>query len=594
MATPTKFRLEILVNSTTASTQFEPAITALANGRFVVCWTDISATGGDTSNYAVRAQVFGADGTVIGGEFLVNTATGGSQSEPAITALADGRFVVTWTDYSQTNGDAVGTAVQAQVFNSDGSAFGAQFRVNTTIVGNQDLSAITALSDGRFVVTWQDSAQTGGDTTGYAIRAQIFDANGAASGAEFRVNTTTVGNQMQPTITGLSNGRFVVTWQDNSATGADTSNFAIRAQIYNANGTTFGAEFLVNTTTTNAQIDQAITALADGRFVVTFTDDSRSSGDFLSFDLRAQVFNADGSASGPEFLVNSIQTAHQTMSTVTALADGRFVVAWADSSEFGGDVTGYSIRAQVFNPNGTTSGAEFLVNTTVIGDQITPTITALADGRIVVAWADISATGGDTSGAAIRAQIFDPRDAAVHLSGTVLNDDYVGTRFGDQISGGFGSDTLSGAAGNDLLSGQQSSDKLFGGQGNDTLVGGQGIDRLSAEAGEDRLLGGLGADRMAGGDGADVFVFSSAAEAGTAAAHDRISDFTAGSDRLDLAAIQAGQTFIGAAGFGQVAGQVRYDAASGLLSGDLDGNGTADYVVELTNHAAITLSDLTL
>ena len=99
---------------------------------------------------------------------------------------------------------------------------------------------------------------------------------------------------------------------------------------------------------------------------------------------------------------------------------------------------------------------------------------------------------------------------------------------------------------------------------------------------------------MTGGAGADVFVFSTAAEAGTIAKHDKISDFTAGSDHLDLAAIQAGQTFIGGAVFSNVAGQVRYDVASGLLTGDVNGDGVADYVIELTNLAAITGMDLIL
>ena len=108
----------------------------------------------------------------------------------------------------------------------------------------------------------------------------------------------------------------------------------------------------------------------------------------------------------------------------------------------------------------------------------------------------------------------------------------------------------------------------MGGQGNDQLFGGSGNDRLSGGGGTDRLTGGSGADRMAGGGGADVFVFATATEAGTLALHDTISDFTHLSDRLDLSAIQAGQVFIGAAGFSNVAGQVRYNIANGRLTGD--------------------------
>ena len=69
MATPVKWGTEFLVNTTTASNQLAPTITALAGGRFVVAWTDQSFTGGDTSVDAVRAQVFNANGSTSGQNF---------------------------------------------------------------------------------------------------------------------------------------------------------------------------------------------------------------------------------------------------------------------------------------------------------------------------------------------------------------------------------------------------------------------------------------------------------------------------------------------------------------------------------------------
>ena len=38
----------------------------------------------------------------VGNEILVNTTTAGPQDDPAITALAGGRFVVAWTDFGQS------------------------------------------------------------------------------------------------------------------------------------------------------------------------------------------------------------------------------------------------------------------------------------------------------------------------------------------------------------------------------------------------------------------------------------------------------------------------------------------------------------
>ena len=75
---------ELLVNTATATDQHNPQITALSDGGFVVTWEDFSqgvgGAGGATSGAAVKAQVFAADGQMIGGELLVNTATASYQS----------------------------------------------------------------------------------------------------------------------------------------------------------------------------------------------------------------------------------------------------------------------------------------------------------------------------------------------------------------------------------------------------------------------------------------------------------------------------------------------------------------------------------
>src|SRR5947208_1355150 len=82
------------------------------------------------SSSSIKAQLFDASGAKIGGEVLVNTATASLQDEPAITALADGGFVVAWEDNSGTGGDANSTSVKAQLFNQDGTKRGGEFLVN--------------------------------------------------------------------------------------------------------------------------------------------------------------------------------------------------------------------------------------------------------------------------------------------------------------------------------------------------------------------------------------------------------------------------------------------------------------------------------
>ncbi len=155
--------------------------------------------------------------------------------------------------------------------------------------------------------------------------------------------------------------------------------------------------------------------------------------------------------------------------------------------------------------------------------------------------------------------------ATIALTGTDKNDSYLGTDQDDTYNGLKGADTISGGAG---------SDHLYGGSG------------------KDRLSGGLGQDVLYGGSGADTFVYASATEAGDLAHRDAIRDFKAGVDHLDVHAFMAGGHFIGSAAFAADEGPtLRYVHATGLLTGDVDGDGIADFAIKFSNHAHLTEAD---
>ena len=257
----------------------------------------------------------------IGSEILVNTATNGGQDTPEITALADGGFVVTWRDGSQgvggATGDTSGAAIKAQVFDEAGIPIGSEILVNTATNSDQEPPQITALADGGLVVTWRDSSQgvggATGDTSGTAVKAQIFDDSGAAVGSEILVNTATASAQFNPRITALADGGFVVTWWDNSqgvggATG-DSDGWAVKAQVFDDSGAPVGSEILVNTAAAGIQSAPEITALADAGFVITWHDLSQgvggATGDTNNYAVKAQMFDDSGAAIGTEILVNT-------------------------------------------------------------------------------------------------------------------------------------------------------------------------------------------------------------------------------------------------------------------------------------------------
>ena len=171
----------------------------------------------------------------------------------------------------------------------------------------------------------------------------------------------------------------------------------------------------------------------------------------------------------------------------------------------------------------------------------------------------------------------------------------------DEIRGTSGADTFLFAAttGNILVSLLGGADSVAGGDGNDTQLGGAGNDTLNGGVGGDVIVGQAGTDILTGGIGADYFVFDDLTEMATGAARDVITDFAHGQDVIKLTLVDANLntvgdqafTFIGASGFSAV-GQLRY--AGGTLSGDVTGDGVADFQIGLTGAPVLTSADFQL
>ena len=136
------------------------------------------------------------------------------------------------------------------------------------------------------MVTWQ--SDDGGDGSGSCIRGRLYNADGAAAGNDFVVNTTTASSQVHPTVDGTGRrplrGDVAVRRRRRRLRAA-----ASARRLYNVDGTAAGDDFVVNTTTTSNQIAPSVTALADGRFVVTWESDD--TGDGSGDCIRAQVFD---------------------------------------------------------------------------------------------------------------------------------------------------------------------------------------------------------------------------------------------------------------------------------------------------------------
>ena len=180
-----------------------------------------------------------------------------------------------------------------------------------------------------------------------------------------------------------------------------------------------------------------------------------------------------------------------------------------------------------------------------------------------------------------------------------------GSQHADTLTGSNGDNWVIGLGGNDVLSGLAGRDRIDGGTGNDRLSGGSGADHMIGGAGNDRLSGGLGADKLIGGAGYDTFLFASAKESAVgASARDIISDFLRGQDHIDLSRIDANLNiagnqafkYIGAQGFHHRAGELHMlsTKTGGIIEGDINGDGHADFQIQLTGTKMLAATDFIL
>ncbi|QBE62180.1 beta strand repeat-containing protein [Pseudoduganella lutea] len=251
------------------------------------------------------------------------------------------------------------------------------------------------------------------------------------------------------------------------------------------------------------------------------------------------------------------------------------------------------------------------------------------------------------------------------MAATAENDVRHGYATADVLSGQGGEDTLYGAAGNDKLEGGADNDMLYGDDGDDTLDGGAHTDYLAGGAGNDLYLvessadraieftgggndtvystasfvleanvetltllgnaaingtgntqantitgngagnviaGAGGADLLTGGAGMDVFDINALADSGTTAGTwDVIADFVRGTDKIDLATLDANTAtsvndtftgFIASAAAFTAAGQLRF--TSGVLYGNTNADSAAEFAIKLTGIVELNVGDVVM
>lgn len=218
---------EILVNQYANYNQRTPAVAVLENGNVVVIWVcEFPASSDWRANFRVdlMARIFTPSGEPVGDEFVLSQGDTIAQANPAVVRNGSG-FLAAWSQ--QGGAVSSGWDVYARSFGSDGTASGAAFRVNSYTTGDQFAPRIASSGD-RQLVIWTSAGQDGSREGVYGRQL----SSGAFDGDEFRVNDQTVSRQFHPAV-GSAAGRGVVIWSSFvGSSGLDlfTRNVSLGAQ----------------------------------------------------------------------------------------------------------------------------------------------------------------------------------------------------------------------------------------------------------------------------------------------------------------------------------------------------------------------------
>ena len=350
--------------------------------------------------------------------------------------LSDGNILV--VQANAANPSVAGAQLWGEIYDAQGARLAVPFLLaGRTEVAFQGAETIE-LADGGFLTVWAQYSNPADEFSPRVVMGSIVNANGTSRAVPFAISAVPTLDSTIPSVAQLRNGNIVVSWSQ-----ADPTNPEIRdrydclAQIIDPAGTAVGSNFSVSPWLAGMQTASEVSALADGNFLMTWSESQD--------DIVGQLFTPDGSYAGAAFLLTPGNTNQIWAHGASVLSDGRVILNWKQ------DTTGFQDSLWL--------------------SEIDPRLTGVTlTGR----------AGSDN----FCGTIYDDR-----LDGLAGNDTLYGWAGRDTVNGGSGEDLVYGASGNDIVIGGNGRDSVYGGDGNDMLGGGEGNDQLEGGAGNDYLNG---------------------------------------------------------------------------------------------------------
>ncbi len=519
-------------------TDVAPSVTALPSGDFVAAWEAIGAT---PDERIIHLEAFTEAGNPAGFSVDFRKPASGSILEASVTKLSNNGYAVAVTM------DVAGSKdVYVMSCSADGLTVTDPVFVGTSTAGDQTKPSIIALANGSFVVSWTQS-----DSRGFHFMSEVFtppvvwvgtdaDEENVGTGGVDDMdglgghdklmghggNDILKGGEGNDTLEGGSeeddlrggNGNDIL----DGGTGSDRLDGGTGDDIYLIDNIN---DVIVETTAASGGNDRAIIYTSEFKLSdtvgierievgATVTTGVRLTGNHLVNTLIGGVgsdtLDGGGAPGGAGerlqggkgddlYYIRSLNDV-----VVEAAGEGTDSVILSSKSYDHSKLANIEIIRYDISGAGRLDGGAH--DDTLKGGDGGDTI----DGGAGIDWM-IGGKGDDvyymTPNDVIVEEFGGGRDTIIaSFSASLGNNTQVEVL---QAMDGTAALTLGGANMNDTIIGNAGANTINGGSGNDTLEGRDGTDMIFGDLGADRLVGGLGADTLDGGEGADIFVFNS-------------------------------------------------------------------------------------
>jgi len=333
----------------------------------------------------------------VDGPADIQPGTNPANPDAAVDSI--GRSIFVWSGNPEVNG---GSDVYLRIFDVDRNSVVGPVQINTFTLNNQVYPRVAVSSDNSFLVVWQSKEvfPENMDVDRMIVRSQAFDANGDPVEDEQILSTspTAEPGDVNADVAALPGGGYITVWRSRRSPDPDPDTISIQARRIGANGIPLADQFQVHTTTSAGENYPAVTQLADGGFLVAWTDPGR--------EVNGRRFTSDGSPVGNAFQISTSAVGRKWETDTVMHEDGQVLVIWKDEEDSGDN---NEIRGRLYSPSLVAQGSDFRINASITGDSLEPRAADYGQGGFFVVW-ESSTGSGDDEPNSIRGRIVTGRD----------------------------------------------------------------------------------------------------------------------------------------------------------------------------------------